>query len=98
MEGGAAGYVDIVARLLEATFAVVRKGSGPFGEATAETRHAFPWEEAMAAGLETLRLPAAGVLGDDATGTRCRARGTFGVEAAMPSITPRTGSADGRRS
>lgn len=33
-EGGAAGFVDIVARLLAATFAVVRKGSGPFGEAT----------------------------------------------------------------
>ena len=33
-EGGAAGFVDIVARLLAATFAVAREGSGPFGEAT----------------------------------------------------------------
>ena len=31
-EGGAAGFVEIVARLLAATFASAREGSGPFAE------------------------------------------------------------------
>ena len=60
-EGGAAGFVDIVARLLTATFTARRgEGDGPFDERAladgAGRPDPFPWNEAMAAGLGTLRL------------------------------------------
>jgi uncharacterized phage protein (TIGR02216 family) len=59
VEGGAAGFVDIVARLLAATFAAARgEGADPFAaEGDRVAAEPFPWAVAMEAGLGTLRLP-----------------------------------------
>jgi Phage tail tube protein, GTA-gp10 len=61
-EGGAAGFVDVVARLFAATFTALRRGEGdrPFGgtrgggvkrEDERRAPEPFPWDVAMTAGL-----------------------------------------------
>jgi uncharacterized phage protein (TIGR02216 family) len=87
-QGSAAGFVDIVARLLAATFTAAQggEGGGPCGTGAGgpgvtqrKKREPFPWDEAMEAGLGTLRLAPSVLWGTTPRELEAALRGAFGV-------------------
>jgi uncharacterized phage protein (TIGR02216 family) len=94
-EGGAAGFVDIVARLLAATFTALRPGeeTGPLeervGEVSGERRapEPFPWDAAMTAGLGMLRLAPDAFWSMTPRELDAAMRGAFGIAPMQPAMT-----------